>query len=145
MPTKDAVPLDPRVEANPWGVIEPVEGGATWQVKTQGRSVVYRHLDGIFYPLTRPILDDQDLLLNLHHANENRYRQPGAAPRTPDDIWQDIRAVIDFDFEDVPAPSGYPPTEEGLRWIAITQTSKTSLDWLETLNEPLALVYGNSD
>lgn len=68
-------------------------------------------------------------------------------------VWEDIDEAFPFTYERVAAPLGYPPTQEGLRWIVITgfndwvhhEDSYQWISWLKESEEKVALYYPNKD
>jgi hypothetical protein len=149
------IPIDPRRPHQPWGLIHPAETGIEWQVKCGGIQVRYIRVEGVFFPLLRPIRNDRDLLIELQHAEQDeslgQYSEDRLAHQ---DIWSEIMEALGFEFQVVSPPAAeelgdrpttVPQNQVGLLWIEITAVTNQNHGWLKDLPEPLILVPGNTD
>lgn len=150
------IPIDPRRPQDAWGMIHPSATRTEWRVKCGGTKADYIRIEGLFYPLPRPVADGQDLLVALHDAH--RENPPGFSDcdwPVHDEIWSGIKDAVGFEFQVVsppPAediggdlPATVPENQEGLLWVDITAATGRNLAWLTDLPQPLTLVTGNSD
>lgn len=149
-PTLPVTSLHDHHETLQWGFLIPVTTGLSYSLKTGGIASETTLLEGIFIPLNRPVTDDgDDLLEELIAANQ---RRPGKRERHNEvpiympatDQWDQIQAAMDFTFEYVRHPPGYPRRDEGYIWIELTDTGDD--DWMDRLQgETIGLLYPNSD
>jgi len=149
------IPIDPRRPHRPWGLIHPAEIGIEWRVKCGGIQVRYIRVEGMFFPLPRPTRDDRDLLIELHHVDQDESIGQYSEDRlVHQERWSEIMETVGFEFQVVspPAieelgdrPTTVPQNQIGLLWIDITAVTNQNLEWLRDLPKPLILVPGNTD
>lgn len=149
-PTLPVQSLYDNHETLQWGFLIPVTTGLSYSLKTGGIASETTLLEGIFIPLDRPVSEDgDDLLDELILANQ---RRPGKRERHNEvpiympatEQWDKIQAAMDFEFEYVRHPDGYPRRDEGYLWIELTYTGDH--EWMERLaDDTIGLLYPNSD
>jgi len=134
------------------GVFLPRETGTYHEFQTDGMLMKHPCLEGTVVPL-RPWNSDPS------HLPEANYMQWDNQERM-EMIWADICDDIGIVVDDVPAPDGYAQTQEGIRWVTVTDhdlarenefvdtyipTYNDWIRWHESTGTPVALVYRNCD
>jgi len=147
-----------------WGIIIPCESGVVWTLQTCGCACFHVQIEGIFIPLSKPIIHhiffSENLLDKLQSANyvygpkwigtdENgKYLfEDRDEEHVIDAIWEKIKLEMSIGFEKIDAPEGQPQNQEGIQWIHITSAqSRWDEDcFVQLLGKDVALIYPNSD
>ncbi len=149
-PTLPVTSLPDHHETLQWGILLPVTTGLSYTIKTGGIASETTALEGIFIPLSRPVTEDgNDLLEELILANQ---RRPGKRERHNEvpiympatEVWDQIQEALGVAFEYVRHPPGYPRRDEGYIWIELTDTG--DYGWMDRLrDETIGILYPNSD
>ena len=128
--------------AHNWGIVIPCESGYLWQQQTRGIMCTQIWIEGVFIPLNKPCTwgPDRDLLKELEAANY--------AGKPTEQLWEDIKETMKFDFEEIDTPEGQPRSVEGMEWIRITEFKPFwgHGEWVKQLiGMEVALIYPNCD
>lgn len=138
-------------------VFVPRESGVAWRFQTDGKFMKHPEMEGTLIPIPCPV----DPRLPDSVTVPEDYDATG--------VWMEIEDSWPFEFEDVPAPDGMPQSQEGIRWIRITEAEDSAFfmipdeergddsrlirsepvygfEWMEAAMErPVAIVYQNRD
>lgn len=138
-----------NVYSHEWGIIVPKESGVIWQQQTKGILCHHVQIEGVYIPLDKPreakendkSFETIDLLSELKQANYNHNEEK------IEKTWNKIKEQISFDFKEIERPSyDYPSTQEGIKWIKITDCADRKWENLsELIGENVVLVYPNCD
>lgn len=137
-----------------FGILIPSLSGVIWEQQTCGVMCNHVQIEGIFIPLKKPVdfyvpknkqeSSVMSLLISLKRANYN------ADYSKAEKVWEKIKEVMHFDFEEVPNPdtSKYPDTQEGLMWIKIKkfESGWGHGSWVKQFDGmTVILIYPNCD
>lgn len=124
-----------------WGFLVPCASGFIWEQQTEGIMCNQIYIEGVFIPLREPKgTFGNNLLKELQEANYD------GRPTTK--LWNRIKKAMHFDFEEIDAPEGMPPNQEGLQWIKLTkfESGWGHGDWVKAfIGKTMALIYPNCD
>jgi len=122
-----------------FGIVVPYPSGFKWEQQTQGVLCHHVEIEGVFIPLPYP----KKILDKIQTSNYYGLEIPLK------EAWEDLKKFLRereyLEFEEVEAPKGFPPNQEGLQWIKIKKW-KSIIDERNKLEGKIvALYYPNSD